>query len=241
MTGKQNSGIDLVCKIGGSLSRPEILAPLLKTLEAIGFEYRILVVPGGGAFADLVRAEASTFQLEETASHWMAILAMDQYGYLLADLGQATRTVRTLTEIEEAIHDGALPILLPSTLLLEVDPLPHSWDVTSDTIAAYIAARFEARILAILKDVDGVMTADPREQPSAVLVPRLSPSHLAQYACVDAAFAKEVPRVRRCWILNGRYPERLVALLRSGKTVGTEIETAGAAEENISNVRDVIP
>ncbi|MFQ5960370.1 MAG: delta 1-pyrroline-5-carboxylate synthetase [Candidatus Methylomirabilales bacterium] len=226
MTGKQNSAIDLVCKIGGSLNRPEILVPLLRTLEAIGSEYRVLVVPGGGAFADTVRTEAATFQLGDTASHWMAILAMDQYSYLLADLGGATRTVRTPTEIEETIQDQALPILLPSTLLLETDPLPHSWDVTSDTIAAYIAVQLEAELLVLLKDVDGVMTADPREQPSAVLIPRLSPSHLAKYACVDAAFAKEVPRLRRCWILDGRYPDRLVALLRSGKTVGTEIETA---------------
>ncbi|MGH7350798.1 MAG: aspartate kinase, partial [Candidatus Methylomirabilales bacterium] len=90
---KADSKIDLVCKIGGSLGKPEVLRPLLKTLEAVRAEHRIVVVPGGGAFADAVRSETATFQLGETASHWMAILAMDQYGYLLADLGQATRTV----------------------------------------------------------------------------------------------------------------------------------------------------
>lgn len=222
--------INVVCKIGGSLSRPETLRPLLKTLEAIRSEHRVLVVPGGGAFADSVRKEAATFRLGVTASHWMAILAMDQYGYLLADLGQATRTVRTSKEIDEAVRDEALPILLPSTLLLAADPLLHSWDVTSDSIAAYIAVRLGADLLVLLKDVDGVLTADPREDPSAVLIPHLGLSRLMGYACVDAAFVREAPRLRRCWILNGRYPERLVTLLRSGETVGTEIETAGAAE-----------
>ncbi len=224
---KADSKIDLVCKIGGSLGKPEVLRPLLKTLEAVRAEHRIVVVPGGGAFADAVRTETATFQLGETASHWMAILAMDQYGYLLADLGQATRTVRTPAQIEEALQDGAVPILLPSTLLLAADPLPHSWEVTSDTIAAHLAVSFGGELLVLLKDVDGVLTADPRKDPDAVLIPRLSLSRLAGYACVDAAFAREAERLRRCWILNGRHPDRLVTLLHSGQTVGTEVETRG--------------
>jgi len=224
---KRKPAVEVVCKIGGSLSQPGVLRPLLKTLEASRSEHRLLVVPGGGAFADVVRSEAATFHLRETASHWMAILAMDQYGYLLADLGHATRTVRTPTEIEDALGDGAVPILLPSTLLLAADPLPHSWDVTSDTIAAYIAISLGADLLVLLKDVDGVLTADPREDPGAVLIPRLGLSRLAGYGCVDAAFAREAERLRRCWILNGRHPERLVTLLRSGETVGTEVKTRG--------------
>jgi hypothetical protein len=224
---KQNSAVEVVCKIGGSLSRPEVLPPLLKTLEAVRFEHRLVVVPGGGAFADAVRIESTAFQLGETASHWMAILAMDQYGYLLADLSQEARTVRTTTEVKEALRDGALPILLPSTLLLAADPLPHSWDVTSDTIAAYVAVCLGANLLVLLKDVDGVLTADPREDPGAVLIPRVSPAELARYTCVDAAFAREAERLRRCWILSGRYPERLVDLLRVGETLGTEVETRG--------------
>jgi len=224
---KEDSKIDLVCKIGGSLGKLEVLRPLLKTLEALRAEHRLLVVPGGGSFADLVRIEATAFRLGETASHWMAILAMDQYGYLLAELGQQTRTVRTEAEIDEAVQDGDLPILLPSTLLLAADPLPHSWDVTSDTIAAYFAVFLGADLLVLLKDVDGVLTADPRDDSGAVLIPRVSPSHLLGYACVDAAFAREAEQLRRCWILNGRHPDRLVTLLRSGQTVGTEVETRG--------------
>lgn len=222
-----NPAVEVVCKIGGSLGKPEVLRPLLRTLEALRAEHRLLVVPGGGSFADLVRTEAAVFHLGETAAHWMAILAMDQYGYLLADLGHATRTVRTSTEIEDALGDGAVPILLPSTLLLGADPLPHSWEVTSDAIAAHLAVSFGAELLVLLKDVDGVLTADPRQDPGAVLIPRLRLSHLAGYACVDAAFATEAERLRRCWILNGRHPDRLVTLLRSGQTVGTEIETRG--------------
>lgn len=222
---KHGLSIDLVCKIGGSLSQPEVLGPLLKTLEALRTEYRVVVVPGGGAFADAVRAEAAIFQLGDTASHWMAILAMDQYGYLLADLGETTRMVRTPAEVEEAVQDGVLPILLPSAMLLGTDPLPHSWNVTSDSIAAYIAVRLGARLLVLLKDVDGVLTADPREDSSAVLIPNVHLPRLKEHACVDAAFVREAQRLSRCWILNGRYPERLVALLRSGKTVGTEVET----------------
>ena len=57
----------LVIKIGGSLftSIPELIRELKETGRGI------LIVPGGGFFADMVRA----LGLDEESSHWMAICA----------------------------------------------------------------------------------------------------------------------------------------------------------------------
>jgi aspartokinase-like uncharacterized kinase len=77
-------GVDVI-KVGGSLSRGERLGPLCQRLAALGRQHPLLVVPGGGAFADTVREYDQRYRLSDHAAHWMAVLAMDQYGYLLCD------------------------------------------------------------------------------------------------------------------------------------------------------------
>ena len=47
--------------------------------------HRIVVVPGGGPFADAVRDFDRSLGLSPHTAHWMALLAMDQYGHVLAD------------------------------------------------------------------------------------------------------------------------------------------------------------
>ena len=78
--------IDAVIKVGGSLGRGTCLPELGARLDELGRRYRLLVVPGGGVFADAVREQDKKFGLRSGTAHWMAILAMDQYGHLLADL-----------------------------------------------------------------------------------------------------------------------------------------------------------
>ena len=115
-------------------------------------------MPGGGAFADAVRHADRRFALGESAAHWMAILAMDQYGYLLADLAPGAMLVRRRSELVP----WRLNMLAPSAWLLRADPLPHSWDVTSDSIAAWFARALRARRLMLVKHEDGFIGPDPR-------------------------------------------------------------------------------
>ena len=42
-------------------------------------------------------------------------------------------------------------MLAPYRWLREADPLPHSWDVTSDSIAAWVASQVGARGLILIK------------------------------------------------------------------------------------------
>lgn len=153
------TNFDAVLKVGGSLSRGQNLAALCQTIGRLGSQYRLLIVPGGGDFADTVRDHYRRYHVSETTTHRMALLAMDQYGWLLSDLIPDSAAVRDVLAAREAAANGRVSILLAATLLIEADPLPHSWQVTSDSIAAWIAGLVGAVRCVLLKDVDGLFSA----------------------------------------------------------------------------------
>lgn len=209
---------EAVIKVGGNLSRrPATLGRLMPALASLARARTLVVVPGGGRFADEVRRADRRFALGNSPSHWMAILAMDQYAYLLAHLAGGAVLVRGPGEI----GGGRLNVLAPSSWLGRADPLPHSWQVTSDSIAAWVACRLRAKMLVLAKDVDGLFDRDPKGGGPAHLQPRVARDRLR--GVVDGHFARALGRRMPCWIVNGARPERLVALIKTGKTHGTEV------------------
>ena len=141
------------------LRHPEVLAPVLAVVGEVGRACRVVVVPGGGPFADVVRDVDRRLGLSDGAAHWMAVLAIDQLAYVLAERIAGARLVAGPDEIMPALADGALPVLAPSRWLREADPLPHAWSVTSDSIAAWVAGSLGARRLVLVKP-PGVRAAD---------------------------------------------------------------------------------
>jgi hypothetical protein len=189
----------LVVKVGGSLS-PEagrIVGSLKESRRPL------LVVPGGGPFARLVRS----MHLPDEQAHWMAILAMDQFGWYLAAGG--------LPVTHELSLPRGMEILLPYRVLRERDPLPHTWDVTSDTIAAWVASELGLDLL-ILKSVDGIIR-------DGALVPRIADpltSGEVDPCLIPFALAHRV----RTTILNGRVEGRVRDFLEGREVPGTVIE-----------------
>jgi aspartokinase-like uncharacterized kinase len=144
--------VDAVVKIGGSLlSIGDALPRTLAALTLIAATRSILVVPGGGPFADAVRTASTHHHLSDDDAHWMAILGMEQFALLLASRLHDAELVTRRGEIARARTRAKLPILAPYRWLREADPLPHSWDVTSDSIAAWVASRIGARRLILVK------------------------------------------------------------------------------------------
>jgi 5-(aminomethyl)-3-furanmethanol phosphate kinase len=143
--------ISVVVKVGGGLmTHPEHLDTTLTTIAAAASEVPLLVVPGGGAFADAIRDVDRRLGLSDDAAHWMAVLAMDQYGHLIASrLSNAALVVRPDDAV--TLKHGQVPVLAPYQWLREADPVPHSWDVTSDSIAAWFAGALGARRLVLVK------------------------------------------------------------------------------------------
>ena len=144
---------DTVIKIGGGLlAVPDALDHVVQTLRSVcTTDRRLLVVPGGGPFADAVRDVDAAMPLDASAAHWMAILGMDQYAYLLASRLPNARFTERLEELASIHATGGLPVFAPSRLLRAVDPLPHCWDVTSDSIAAWISHHLRATQLILIK------------------------------------------------------------------------------------------
>lgn len=144
--------VELVVKLGGSLlQRVEQLDRVLGVLADVGSARRLLIVPGGGPFADTVRAVDARVRLSEDAAHWMAILAMDQHAHLIAERLVPSALVTSATGIADAHSSARIPVLAPYRWLRDADPLPHSWDVTSDSIAAWCAHAVGASQLVLIK------------------------------------------------------------------------------------------
>ena len=132
-----------VIKFGGSLM--DIAGEILSELPLSP----ILIVPGGGIFADFVRAE----DIDDDAAHWKAIDAMEKYGRFLSTFGYPVTT--------QLVIPKEPTIFLPKRLLQREDPLPHSWDITSDSIAAWIAGVIGCRLLVIKSADSGTDLVDP--------------------------------------------------------------------------------
>ena len=217
--------LDAVLKVGGSLGRGRDLLPLCRELGRLGARYRLLVVPGGGESADIVRNQYRRFGLSETTAHRMALLAMDQYGCLLGDLTPGSVLCMDILSARQAAESGRVPVLLPASILIQADPLPHSWQVTSDAIAAWVAGLARAPRLVLLKDVDGLYSAAPTESGAGRLLPHLSAEEMAGHrGGVDEYLATVLAAADvETWVVNGRHHARLAELLDTGRTLGTHI------------------
>lgn len=193
-----------VLKIGGSLL--EIGHDLVRYL--LTHELDVLIVPGGGPFADVVRHYSGS--LSNDAAHWMAVLAMEQYAFYLAG-GTGCRLIDDAIDMPRGVS-----ILLPFKMVYENDPLRHSWDVTSDAIAAWIAGTLEADLV-VAKDVDGIYINDE-------LVRVIRASELSFETCIDTTLPEVLLQYKsKCVIINGTYFKRVTDALRNKDVIGTRV------------------
>jgi aspartokinase-like uncharacterized kinase len=219
--------MEAVLKVGGSLAeKPARLKKLCQKLCALAAVHRVLVVPGGGRFADVVREVDRGFGLSDEVAHKMAILAMDQYGLLLSDVAPDSCVSFKLEDVCSAPL-GLLPILLPSKHMFCRDPLENSWDTTSDAIAAYVAGVLDAEKLILVTDVDGIFLEDPKQNVNGTCIGKLSAEELMRWdkrTSVDKVLPKLVLESKLdCYVVNGGFPERIENILENKKTVCTHV------------------
>jgi aspartokinase-like uncharacterized kinase len=167
-----------VVKLGGSLADyPDDLRRWIKVLAEAG-KGRMVIVPGGSFFADRVREAQKKWGFDDAAAHAMGLRAMEQFGLMLCGLQKGLVPARTETEIRKVLHENQVPVWLPVQSLASED-LPPSWDVTSDSLAAWLARRLDAERLVLVKSC-------------ALPEGEMDMAELSRKGIVDAAFSEFV-------------------------------------------------
>ncbi|MBI5760625.1 MAG: uridylate kinase [Planctomycetales bacterium] len=219
----------IVFKLGGSLLNLPDLAVRVRQVIRQRSNSSALIVVGGGAIGDVVRVWDRQHRLGDERAHWLAVEAMDLNSRFLAELLPESDLVANREQLHATVGvvdaasvgsgcklrplRGTPLILLPGGFLRQAeeiatrDTLPHTWDVTSDSIATWVAVLLEASELVLLK--------------STALPTGITFDQAAADGLVDRHFprvADKLPRVSWC---NLREPEPQVVAWCQSSTAET--------------------
>lgn len=148
---RERRGLTVV-KLGGSYAFSSDLPGWLAAIASSAGD--IVLVPGGGPFADAVRSAQPRMGFDDDAAHHMALLGMDQYGRALAALNKRFTPAASIAGIRRALRAGNVPVWSPTEMVLKRNDIPRSWEVTSDGLAAWLACQIGARRVLLIKHVD---------------------------------------------------------------------------------------
>lgn len=182
-----------VIKIGGSLLGAPELAKWLETIvNHCGGN--VIIVPGGGLFANSVREAQKISNMREAIAHQLALLAMDQYGIMLAAMNPQLVTASTELEIAERGWQHRGIVWLPSKMALADETIPKNWQVTSDSLAAWLANKLGAQQLIIVKSTSLLQYQETA--PTAL-------QHLVDDEVIDSQFSQYIAgQAYQSWVLN---------------------------------------
>jgi len=200
----------VVVKLGGSFAFSSRLRNWIEALAACAG--RVVIVPGGGPFADAVRSAQPRMGFDDSAAHHMAVLAMEQYGRALASLNKVLSPADSADAIHRDLAERRVPVWMPSQMVLRASDIAQSWEVTSDGLAAWLVPRIGADRLFLIKHVE-VHSARSRCED------------LVATGVVDKALA---PHLRTgavaAFLLGPGDYEAAVVAIRNGSTAGISVE-----------------
>ena len=202
-------GAKQVVKIGGSLF-PDYAIELAKRLKNTSS----VIILGGGEFANLIRKYDSKIKFSDETNHWTAIDCMEIIAKLVNDKVETAQLAYAIDEVSQIIDDGFTPIFVVSDFLKSEDPFECSWDVTSDSIAAYVANLLNANLF-IVTDVNGIYTQEPKE-PGSTFISKIDATTLLtfQESSIDVMLPSLLLEFGSdCYVVNGKCPERVMSLI----------------------------
>jgi dihydroneopterin aldolase len=148
----------IVIKLGGSHAFARHLRPWLQAISRCAGQ--VVVVPGGGPFAEAVRDAQAKMGFDDRAAHHMALLAMEQYACALASIEPGLVMADSLTGIRQALGAAQVPVWCPVQMVLRAKEIPWSWEVTSDSLAAWLAGKLGARRMLLVKHLAASIDCD---------------------------------------------------------------------------------
>ncbi len=257
-----NASDIVLVKIGGSILNKK--AKLnhtdfqLREVSVSSHIHKFIIICGGGENANFIRYADERLKLGDDLAHWIAILAMDfntrtifkklnkkhgQYQF-----AEDFKTLKSHIESEKA---SSITFFSPFKYLYEKDELPHSWDVTSDSIALYISNKLNLDKVYLIKDVDGIYKKYDEKRPIKIIsikeykklkeedqlaTLKLDSDNLKKSSPIDDYILTLIDKYQTsCIILNGAPPNnRIIDYFQSGflnedprfkKSVFTEIKS----------------
>jgi aspartokinase-like uncharacterized kinase len=182
----------MVVRLGGSHAFSPLLRPWLAAIDAAAG--RVVVVPGGGPFADAVRSAQTAMGFDDLAAHHMALLAMAQYGFALAGLGGPFVLVDGMDGLRDVLADRRVPVWSPWPMLRDAREVPASWDVTSDSLALWLARAIGAPQVLVIKHVQVPAGATVRSLVAQGVLDAAFPGFFDAYAgAVHVAGPDDLP------------------------------------------------
>ncbi|WP_347989380.1 uridylate kinase [Methylomonas sp. AM2-LC] len=158
-----------IIKLGGSLLSSQVLPACLDYVAELPGQ--TLLVPGGGIFADQVRSLQSVYQFNDISAHRMAVLAMQQMALLFNGLKP---NFSIYNSIYAPCNWQGVAVWSANIKELDTEGITNSWDITSDSLAAWLAYYLHASALIVVK--------------AASIDPTASTLQLQQQGIVDAGF-----------------------------------------------------
>ncbi|MDR5783027.1 aspartate kinase [Caballeronia sp. LZ065] len=190
-----------VVKIGGSLSHDPALREWLTRLWEVGGG-RVVIVPGGGDFADAVRQYQSEWQFDDLAAHNMCLLAMAQYAILMQGVVPELVLASNESRIRRALRDGRVAVWVPTDLMRTTPDKMTNWDVTSDSLAAWLSTSLNAERLMIVKSCEVEAHASLEALAADGVVDRRFPAYVRDANYVVEILGKGDLAVMRDRLLN---------------------------------------
>ena len=177
---------------------------------------KIMVIPGGGSLANFVRSLDDALHIGDDLAHWIAIYSMNYNGIILNGKYPNLETIEELKTFQNAKQ--MFCIFLPYSFLRGDDTLPHNWDVTSDSIALYVANKLKLSQCFLIKNIDGIFNID-KELIKSISTFKYSElkssnqlaniieedSNVKKSKPIDPYLLKLIEKYKTpCYILNGR-------------------------------------
>jgi 5-(aminomethyl)-3-furanmethanol phosphate kinase len=142
----------VVVKLGGSFAFSDILNDWIGALASCAGS--VVIVPGGGPFADAVRYAQGRMGFDDRAAHELALLAMEQYGRAVISFNDLLSPADTVEAIGRCLAVQQVPVWMPMRMVSAAADIAPSWAVTSDSLAAWLCSRIGADRLILVKHTD---------------------------------------------------------------------------------------